>query len=220
MTSPLPYPIHSIAEAATHMYQGEDPWFALGCFLHDWWRDARDNRQDLIAEPPAPIATPEGRRWAAFCAAVVEELCSKTGFPCPAWTKRQDYVLEHPWFYSSQPSQRSGKTTFSNTPGFILHNHRNVIGYSQQHLRHLNAGTSSLVEVSLTINTSFIRCSARNPDGHRGQSRNYSTSWHQKSPPRRKLFHNARGIALAYILTHMHNVSGRLAGRPQGPVPR
>src|SRR6266700_2989812 len=79
---------------------------------------------------------------------------------------------------------------------------------------------TSLVEVSLTINTSFIRCSARNPDGHRGQSRNYSTSWHQKSPPRRKLFHNARGIALAYILTHMHNVSGRLAGRPQGPVPR
>src|SRR6266700_1686373 len=41
-----------------------------------------------------------------FSAAVVEELCSKTGFPCPAWTKRQDYVLEHPWFYSSQPSQR------------------------------------------------------------------------------------------------------------------
>src|SRR6266567_937418 len=169
MTSPLPYPIHSIAEAATHMYQGEDPWFALGCFLHDWWRDARDNRQDLIAEPPAPIATPEGRRWAAFCAAVVEELCSKTGFPCPAWTKRQDYVLEHPWFYSSQPSQRD----------WLL---------------------------------------ATTPEAFK--SRNYSTSWHQKSPPRRKLFHNARGIALAYILTHMHNVSGRLAGRPQGPVPR
>ncbi len=106
MASPLPYPIHSIAEAATQMYQGEDPWFALGCFLHDWWRDARDHRQDLIAEPPAPVATPEGRRWAAFCAAVVEELCSKTCFPCPAWTNRQDYVLEHPWFYSSQPSQR------------------------------------------------------------------------------------------------------------------
>src|SRR6266700_1686372 len=166
MTSPLPYPIHSIAEAATHMYQGEDPWFALGCFL-----------QRLL----------------------------KNFVP-----KRASRVLHGP----------SGKTTFSNTPGFILHNHRNVIGYSQQHLRHLNAGTSSLVEVSLTINTSFIRCSARNPDGHRGQSRNYSTSWHQKSPPRRKLFHNARGIALAYILTHMHNVSGRLAGRPQGPVPR
>jgi hypothetical protein len=69
-----------------------------------------------------------------------------------------------------------GKSTFSNTPGFIPHNYRNVIGYSQQHLRHLNAGTSSLVEVSLTINTSFIRCSARNPDGHRGQTRNYRTS--------------------------------------------
>jgi len=83
MASPLPYPIHSIAEAATQIYQGEDPWFALGCFLHDWWCDARDHRQDLIAEPPAPVATPEGRRWAAFCAAVVEELCSKTlPLPC------------------------------------------------------------------------------------------------------------------------------------------
>lgn len=106
MTAPLPYPIHTIAEAVAHIDQGEDSWFALGCFLHDWWCDARDHRQELIAEPPAPVATVEGRRWAALCAAVVEELCAKTGFPCPAWTTRQDYVLEHPWFYSSHPSQR------------------------------------------------------------------------------------------------------------------
>ncbi len=106
MTSPLPYPIHSIADAATQMYQGEDPWFALGCFLHDWWCDAVDQRQDLIAEPPASATTQEGRRWASFCAAVVEELCSRTGFPCPAWTNRQDYFLEHPWFYYPQLSHR------------------------------------------------------------------------------------------------------------------
>jgi hypothetical protein len=106
MTSPLPYPIHPIAEVAAQIDQGEDPWFALGGFLHDWWSDAKDHRQELIAEPPAPLVTPEGRRWAALCAAVVEELCSRTGFPSPAWIKRHDYVLEHPWFYSSQPSQR------------------------------------------------------------------------------------------------------------------
>src|SRR5258708_18632747 len=72
-----------------------------------------------------------------------------------------------------------GKTTFSNTPGFIPHHHRNVIGYSQLHLRHLNTGTSSLLEVSLTINMNSIRCSARNPDVHRGQTSDYSTAWHE-----------------------------------------
>jgi hypothetical protein len=106
MASPLPYPIHTIADAATQIYQGEDPWFALGCFLHDWWCDAVDYRQQLIAEPPTPGTTREGGRWAAFCAAVVEELCSRTDFPCPAWTDQQDYFLEHPWFYYPQRSQR------------------------------------------------------------------------------------------------------------------
>jgi hypothetical protein len=106
MTSPLPYPIHTIADTATHIYQGEDPWFALGCFLHDWWCDAVDYRKDLITEPPTPVTTQEGRRWATFCAAVVEELCSRTGFPCPTWINQQDYFLEQPWFYYSQVSQR------------------------------------------------------------------------------------------------------------------
>jgi|SRR5450432_411743 hypothetical protein len=106
MVSPLPYPIHTIAEAATQISQGEDPWFALGGFLHDWWSDAKSYRQVLIAESPSPSMTPEGRRWAAFCAAIVEELCTRTCFPYPAWINRQDYTLEHPWFYFSQPSQR------------------------------------------------------------------------------------------------------------------
>jgi len=106
MATPLPYPIHSIADVAVRIYQGEDPWFALGCFLHDWWYYAVDHRQDLISEPPAAAATQEGRRWAAFCAAVVEELCSRTSFPCPVWTHRRVYVLERPWFYFPQLSQR------------------------------------------------------------------------------------------------------------------
>jgi hypothetical protein len=89
-----------------HIDQGEDPWLAIGCFLHDWWCYAVDHRQDLISEPLAPAVTPEGRRWAAFCAAVVEELCSRTLFSCPAWTRQQDYVLESPWYYFSQLSQR------------------------------------------------------------------------------------------------------------------
>ena len=106
MISPLPYPIHSVADAAAQIYQGEDPWYALGCFLHDWWCYAIDYRQDLIAEPPATASTPEGRRWVAFCAATVEELCSRTSFPCPAWINQHDYFLEQPWYYDSQLSQR------------------------------------------------------------------------------------------------------------------
>ncbi len=106
MASSLPYPIHSIADAATQIYRGEKPWYALGNFLHDWWCYAVDYRQDLIAEPPATAPTAEGRRWAAFCAATVEELCFRTSFPCPAWTNQQDYFLEQPWYYYPQLSQR------------------------------------------------------------------------------------------------------------------
>ena len=106
MTSPLSYPIHSIAEVTAQIDQGEDPWFALGGFLHDWWCDAKDHRQELIAEPPTTLRTPEGKRWVALCAATVEELCARTGFPCPAWLNQHDYGLEQPWFYSSLPSQR------------------------------------------------------------------------------------------------------------------
>ncbi len=37
-------PIHTIADAAAQIAQGEDPWFALGNFLHDWWCYAVDVR--------------------------------------------------------------------------------------------------------------------------------------------------------------------------------
>ncbi len=106
MTLPLPYPIHTIADAAMQIVQGEDPWFALGSFLHDWWCYAVDARAELIAEPPAPSTTLKEKRWDAFCAATVEELCSRTGFPCPAWTNKPEYILEQPWFFDPQPSQR------------------------------------------------------------------------------------------------------------------
>jgi hypothetical protein len=106
MVSPLPYPTHSVANAASQIYQGEDPWYVLGDFFHDWWCYAINYRQDLIAEPPAIGSTLEEKRWAAFCAAAVEELCSRTSFPCPTWVNQQDYFLEQPWFYDTQLSQR------------------------------------------------------------------------------------------------------------------
>jgi hypothetical protein len=106
MATPLPYSIHTVADAVASIDQGEDPWFAFGCFLHDWWCYALDHRQDLIRTPLARTTTEEGKRWAAFFAAVVEEFCSRTSFPCPAWVYKQDYKLEHPWFYYSPVSQR------------------------------------------------------------------------------------------------------------------
>ncbi len=106
MATPLPYPIHPIAAAVAQIDQGEDPWFAIGCFLHDWWCYAKNYRQELISEPPLPASTRDGKCWAAFCAAAVEELCIRTSFPCPIWIHEPEYVLEDPWFFSSQVSQR------------------------------------------------------------------------------------------------------------------
>ena len=69
MATPLPYPIHSIADVAARIDQGEDPWFALGCFLHDWWYYAVDHRQEiriqgsLVEDALAqPIAGGDGAR--------------------------------------------------------------------------------------------------------------------------------------------------------------
>jgi hypothetical protein len=106
MAAPLPYSIHTVADAVASIDQGEDPWYAFGRFHHDWWRYAADRRQDLISTPPAPTRTAEGKRWAAFFAAAVEELCSRTSFPCPAWIYQQDYKLESSWFLPPQLSQR------------------------------------------------------------------------------------------------------------------
>jgi hypothetical protein len=112
----FPYPIHPITNAAAQIFQGEDPWFALGCFLHDWWTHTNDERPDLIATPPPPAITFEEKRWAAFCAAVVEELCLRTSLSSPAWTEQQDFFLPDPWFYDSQPSPSQREWLLSTTP--------------------------------------------------------------------------------------------------------
>jgi hypothetical protein len=104
---PRPYPIHPIAEVVAQIDQGENPWVCLSSFLHDWWCYAADARRDLIKKPPSPPHTDEGKRWATFCAAAVEELCSKTSFPCPAWVSREEYTLAKPWFYFAPSSQQN-----------------------------------------------------------------------------------------------------------------
>jgi hypothetical protein len=123
MTSSSPYAHHPIAEAFALIVQGEEPWFAINSFLHDWWCYAVDAREDLIAKPPVVCTntTLEEKRWAAFCAATVEELCNRSSFPCPLWVNKPQYILEDRWFYHPQPSQR--EWLLSTTPAsFQRHN--------------------------------------------------------------------------------------------------
>jgi hypothetical protein len=106
MAMPLPYTTHSITEVVAQIDQGENPWVCLSSFLHDWWCYAIDHRLDLIRQPPSQPHTEEGKRWAAFCAATVEELCKRTSLPSPAWVNRPEYILETPWFYFAPMSQK------------------------------------------------------------------------------------------------------------------
>ncbi|HEU5381426.1 MAG TPA: hypothetical protein VFV38_38880 [Ktedonobacteraceae bacterium] len=116
MATSLPYPIHTIAGVAAQIDQGEDPWFALGCFLHDWWCYAVDHRQELIYEPLPAVTTLEGKQWVAFCAATVEELCRRTSFSCPSWLHQQTYQLETPWFLASGSAQQDWLLTTTPEP--------------------------------------------------------------------------------------------------------
>lgn len=122
MTYSLPYFGHTIADAAREIYQGEDLWVALGCFLNDWWCSENKERQDLIVEPPPPALTPEEIQWAAFCAATVEELCLRASLTVPEWADQQSYFLAKPWFYYPQPSQREWLLSTTPEP----YKHRNI----------------------------------------------------------------------------------------------
>jgi hypothetical protein len=114
MATSLPYPVHTIAGVIVQIDQGEDPWFALGCFFHDWWCYAADYRQELIGEPLPPATTSEGEHWVAFCAATVEELCLRAALSSPDWLSQDQYILETPWFLSSPTPQP--ESLFSATP--------------------------------------------------------------------------------------------------------
>lgn len=88
--------------------RGEAPWSALGNFMNDWFENAKDRREQLIADPvilPAS-ATIEIRQWAAFCAASAEWLSKKYHVPCPLWVHDPIYTLAEPWFSYPQTQLR------------------------------------------------------------------------------------------------------------------
>lgn len=111
-----PYPIHPITDIPGKIAHGEDPWLAIGSFLHDWWCYAVDYRHELIDTPPAVGNTSTEQQWAAFYAATVEELCKRTSFPTPSWVYLSTYSLDDPWFLYDDSSQRDWLLTTSPEP--------------------------------------------------------------------------------------------------------
>jgi len=80
---------------------GEDPWIALGNFMHQFFGPYKQLREELVRDPIDVPGSPslEEFRWAVFCAASVEYLCKKYQLLCPPWALSQDYTLKDPWYY-------------------------------------------------------------------------------------------------------------------------
>jgi hypothetical protein len=92
--------LQTMALTYAEICQGETPWVALGNFMNDWFDDAKDRREQLVAEPIMLPSQPDREmiRWAAFCAASVEWLCERYSVPCPSWVSDPAYTLAQPWF--------------------------------------------------------------------------------------------------------------------------
>jgi hypothetical protein len=76
------YWLETVFYVFEYIRNGEPPWAALGNFIDDWQGSTTSNeqRQAMVADPISDAgADPELQRWAAFCAAMAEELCTKAG---------------------------------------------------------------------------------------------------------------------------------------------
>ena len=101
------------------------PWLAVGEFLDDWRRSAPQHRLALVADGIEAVDTdPILRRWAAFCAAMVEWLCWQDHLAFPAWTRSPEFHLEEPWFLYPGSALRPWQLANTPTP-FKL---RNIFG--------------------------------------------------------------------------------------------
>lgn len=106
MATPL-YQTHTVAQTFEAICHNQTPWVAIGNFLNDWWYYASDERRSLIDESLPFAETRAVQRWAAFCAAMVEYLCTQENISCPEWTTQQQYILQEPWFYYGDLDSRS-----------------------------------------------------------------------------------------------------------------
>lgn len=87
------------AQAFERVRAGDDPRLAVGDFLDDWRRTPPHGRAMLIAEPIGEAGrNRDRRRWAAFFAAMVDQLSADASLERPSWVARSAYRLKEPWF--------------------------------------------------------------------------------------------------------------------------
>lgn len=122
------YPWHRYASAESLQRitdQHEEPWVAIGDFLDDWRRSAKEDRAELVHEPLEETTTLEFQHWAAFFAATVEQLCTQDGLPVPTWAMKQQYTLSEPWYLEARTLQLR-KLQEDTTPEIFKR--RNILG--------------------------------------------------------------------------------------------
>ena len=108
-------PLRTMSRAFQNICAGEGPWIALGNFLNYWFVDAKDHRYDLVSEPlPEAPSDEYYQRWAAYCAASVEHLCTKYHEHCPQWVHDPKYVSPDPWYY--HPEERLRDELIASSP--------------------------------------------------------------------------------------------------------
>jgi hypothetical protein len=95
------YWLATVKSVFEYILSGTPPWVAIGNFLDDWKYTANSDEQRhamVVDSLPPAGSEPELQRWAAFCAAMVEVLCSEVGIEAPEWTARPEYRLAEPWY--------------------------------------------------------------------------------------------------------------------------
>jgi hypothetical protein len=92
--------LQTFKRAFSQIVAGEEPWIALGNFMHQFFGAYRDYRAELLREEievPDELSV-EQWRWAVYIAASVEYLGQRYGLEIPAWAMAEHYRLAEPWY--------------------------------------------------------------------------------------------------------------------------
>lgn len=98
---------------------GDEPWYPLSEFTHQWFGRYTDYRAELVREEIQlpENATAEQWRWAVWIAASVEFLCRRAGLTCPTWALDERYQLAEPWYYDEVEGPEEEAELREETPG-------------------------------------------------------------------------------------------------------
>lgn len=97
---------YTLAHAYRDIRSVTEPWVAINEFLHEWYDYSRDQREQLLAQPPAPFpdrTATDLRLWAVFLVALAEWLCEEHRVPCPSWVDNPACTLDAPWYVIDAP---------------------------------------------------------------------------------------------------------------------